>query len=1162
MTILALGPFRLDTRNNLLLRGIEPVALGKRAVLLLRSLVERPGELVSKDALIEAAWSDQIVEENNLTVQIAALRRVFGTTPDGGRWIETLPRRGYRFVGPVVAQGAITSPPQTDVVRDPTPTLQDEAERRQVTAMSCELIGIAGRADGADLEDQREAVSVFQNWVSEVVRRHNGFIVNHLTNTTLVLFGYPAAHEDDAERAVRAGLELCTAVRTPRLGTNVTMRCRAGIATGMVIIGDATGVGQDWRHEIIGDTPDLAAQLQISARPGTVAIGPATRRLIGDLFDYRELGTIDISSRTEPVRIWHVLGESVVESRFEALRGPALSPLVGRDEEINTLLRRWARAKTGDGQIVLISGEPGIGKSRIVAAFAERLQDEPHLRLRYFCSPHHQDSALYPYIDQLSHAAGFTRDDPPATRLEKLEAMLAHAEPLDEDVAFITDLLSLPASESRPLPNLSPQRKKERTLEALTRQLEDLARRQPVVVVFEDVHWIDPTSRELLDLTIERIRGLPVLMIVTFRPEFQAPWIGQPQVVMLTLNRLDRRDRTTLVAQIAGGKALPDDVVAQIADRTDGVPLFVEELTKNVLESGQLREEADRYVLDGTVLVFAIPRTLHASLLARLDRLAAVRQVAQIGAAIGRQFSYALLCAVSRLPEDELRAALTRLVASELVFQRGTPPEAVYSFKHALVQDAAYDSLLRGARRQLHARIAAALETDPSGITENQPELLAQHYAEAGLVEQSVVYWGKAGHRSARRSAMVEAAAHLQKALDQLTLLPNDVTRQRQELELLSSLGEVLRFVKGMSSPEVSLAFARARELWERLDSPSEFLQVAYWQSRNHQNHGELDLALHSDENLLRLSYKRNDVAGLVVGHLSAGRTRMYKGNFVSARSHLEAVLALYDPLSHRSRVQQAAIHPHVTSRAYLGNVLFILGFPDQALAQSKAATAEARGLAHASSLADILLTGARLLSFVGDDPALAERADELVSIAREQGWPPREAQATIYRGWVKVKKGDVADGMLLLRGGLAAYYAFGAQLLVPHHFNTLASACEISGQNEEALTLLHDASLATERTGERWLAAELNRHTGELVRRQGHLDAAEELYQKALGIAVEQDAKLWELRASVSLARLRRDQGRLAEGRDLLTPIYGWFTEGFDTADLKEAKALLDQLG
>jgi predicted ATPase len=409
---------------------------------------------------------------------------------------------------------------------------------------------------------------------------------------------------------------------------------------------------------------------------------------------------------------------------------------------------------------------------------------------------------------------------------------------------------------------------------------------------------------------------------------------------------------------------------------------------------------------------------------------------------------------------------------------------------------------------------------------------------------------------------MVEAAAHLQKALDQLTLLPNDVTRQRQELELLSSLGEVLRFVKGMSSPEVSLAFARARELWERLDSPSEFLQVAYWQSRNHQNHGELDLALHSDENLLRLSYKRNDVAGLVVGHLSAGRTRMYKGNFVSARSHLEAVLALYDPLSHRSRVQQAAIHPHVTSRAYLGNVLFILGFPDQALAQSKAATAEARGLAHASSLADILLTGARLLSFVGDDPALAERADELVSIAREQGWPPREAQATIYRGWVKVKKGDVADGMLLLRGGLAAYYAFGAQLLVPHHFNTLASACEISGQNEEALTLLHDASLATERTGERWLAAELNRHTGELVRRQGHLDAAEELYQKALGIAVEQDAKLWELRASVSLARLRRDQGRLAEGRDLLTPIYGWFTEGFDTADLKEAKALLDQLG
>jgi DNA-binding winged helix-turn-helix (wHTH) protein/predicted ATPase len=1161
MTIVALGPFRLDPRNDLLLRGSDPVALGKRAIVLLRTLVEQRGELVSKDALIEAAWPGQIVEENNLTVQIAALRRVLSAAPEGAGWIETLPRRGYRFVGPVVTEAqnpAIEGSPQVDTAPVPAPSPQAEAERRQVSAMSCELISGAGATDGTDLEDRREAVEVFRRCISEIVGRYSGHLLSHLSNTAIVLFGYPTAHEDDAERVVRVGLELCSAVGTLRPNGHAPMQCRVGIATGMVIIGESAEGGD---REIVGDTPDLAARLRLSAQPGTVVIEAASRRLVGNLFDCRDLDAIETVGGATPIRRWLAAGESIVESRFEALRGPALTPLIGRDEEIDLLSRHWSRAKEGDGQIVLISGEPGIGKSRIVAAFVERLQDEPHLRLRYFCSPHHQDSALFPYIDQLSHAAGFARDDPPATRLEKLEAILARAEPLVEDVAFITDLLSLPASESRPLPNLSPQRKKERTLVALTRQLEGLARRQPVVVVFEDVHWIDPTSRELLDLTIERIRGLPVLMIVTFRPEFQAPWIGQPQVVMLTLNRLDRRDRTTLLAQIAGGKALPDDVVAQIVDRTDGVPLFVEELTKNVLESGLLREEADRYVLDRALVVFAIPTTLRASLVARLDRLASVRRVAQIGAAIGRQFSHTLLHAVCRLSEDELRSALTRLVTSELLFQRGTPPDAVYSFKHALVQEAAHSTLLRSARSQLHAQIAEALETHFPEVMDTQPELIAQHYTEAGLVEQSVVYWGKAGHRSARRSAMVEAVAHLQKALDQLTLLPDDLTRQRQELELRSSLGEVLRYVKGMSSPEVSLTFARARELWERLDSPTEFLQVPYWQSRNHQNNGELDLALHSDEGLLRLSYKRNDGAGLVLGHLSAGRTLMYKGNFRSARSHLEAVLALYDPLSHRSRVQQAAIHPHLTSRAYLGNVLFILGYPDQALAQSKAATAEARGLAHASSLADILLTGARLLSFVGDDPALAERADELVSIAREQGWPPREAQAMIYRGWVKVKKGDVADGMLLLRGGLSAYYAFGAQLLVPHHFNTLAAACEISGQNEEALTLLHDASLATERTGERWLAAELSRHTGELIGRQGHLDAAEELYQKALGIAVEQDAKLWELRASVSIARLRRDQGRLAEGRDLLTPIYGWFTEGFDTPDLKEAAALLAEL-
>ena len=526
---------------------------------------------------------------------------------------------------------------------------------------------------------------------------------------------------------------------------SVKLQTRVGIATGLVVVGDLIGEGSAQEQSVVGETPNLAARLQALAEPDAVVIAAGTRRLVGDLFEYRDLGAVEVKGIAAPVPAWQVLRPSVVASRFEALRGSALTPLVGRDEEIDLLLRRWARAKAGDGQVVLVSGEPGIGKSRITAALEERLHAEPHLRLRYFCSPYHQDSALFPFIDQLGRAAGFARDDPPAARLEKLEALLARAAPPDEDVAFLADLLSLPASERHPLPNLSPQRKKERTLEALIRQLEGLARRQPVVMVFEDAHWIDPTSRELLDLTVERVRSLPVLLIVTFRPEFQPPWTGQPQVTMLALNRLDRRDRTALVEQIAGGKALPDEVIDQIVDRTDGVPLFVEELTKSVLESGLLREETDRYVLDGALPPFAIPTSLHDSLMARLDRLASVRQVAQIGAAIGREFSYALLRAVSRLPEDELQAALARLVASELVFQRGMPPDAVYSFKHALVQDAAHGSLLRSSRQQLHAQIAEALEAHSPELMDSQPELFAQHYAEAGLVEKSVAYWGKAG---------------------------------------------------------------------------------------------------------------------------------------------------------------------------------------------------------------------------------------------------------------------------------------------------------------------------------------------------------------------------------------------------------------------------------
>ena len=698
------------------------------------------------------------------------------------------------------------------------PLRTDGAERRQLTVMFCDLVGSTALSSRLDPEDLREVIGAYNRAVGEIVAGFDGFVGRYMGDGVLVYFGYPQAHEDDAERAVRAGLGAIDAVS--RLNVkSVKLQARVGIATGLVVVGDLIGEGSAKEQAVVGETPNLAARLQALAAPDALVIAASTRRLVGDLFEVRDLGAVEVKGIAAPVRAWQVLRPSAVESRFGALRGSALSRLIGRDEEIDLLLRRWVRAKASDGQVVLASGEPGIGKSRLTAALEERLQTEPHIRLRYFCSPYHQDSALFPFVDQLGRAAGFARDDMPAAKLDKLDALLARAAPPDEDVAFLADLLSLPASDRHPLPNLSPQRKKERTLEALIHQLEGLTRRQPVLMVFEDAHWIDPTSRELLDLIVERVRNVPVLLLVTFRPEFQPPWTGQPQVTMLALSRLHRRDRTALVKQIAGGKTMPEEVVARIADRADRVPLFVEELTKSVLESGLLREEVDRYVLDRALPPFAIPTTLHNSLMARLDRLASVRLVAQIGAAIGREFSYALMQAVCCLPEDELQAALARLVASELVFERGTLPDAVYSFKHALVQDAAHSSLLRSARQQLHTQIAEALEAHSPELMDSQPELLAQHYAEAGLVEKSIVCWGKAGRRSAARSAMAEAAAQLQKGLDQLALLPDTPERKRQELELRSALGAVLFAVKGFAAPETGRAYARARELWEQLGS-------------------------------------------------------------------------------------------------------------------------------------------------------------------------------------------------------------------------------------------------------------------------------------------------------------------------------------------------------
>jgi class 3 adenylate cyclase/predicted ATPase len=1014
-----------------------------------------------------------------------------------------------------------------------------DPERRQLTVMFCDLVGSTALSSRLDPEDLRGILGAYHRCVAEIVEGFGGFVARYMGDGVLVYFGYPQAHEDDAERATRCGLALVD--RVPQLGQGEELHARIGIATGLVVVG-----GEVVEHDVTGDTPNLAARLQALAEPDAVVIAASTRQLTGELFEYRDLGEIELKGIAGRVSAWQALRSSAIASRFEALRGLALTPLVGRDEEIDLLLRRWERAKASNGQVVLISGEPGIGKSRILAALAERLRDEPHLRLRYFCSPYHQDSALYPFIDQLGRAAGFVRDDPPAARLEKLDALLALATPPEEDLALIADLLSLPPSEHHLLPNLSPQRKKEKTLEALIRQLEGLAHRQPIAMLFEDAHWIDPTSRELLDMTVDRVRSLPVLLIVTFRPEFQPPWTGQPQVTMLALNRLDRHDRTALIEQIAGSTALPDEVIDQIADRTDGVPLFIEELTKSVLESG--------------VPAVAIPTTLHDSLMARLDRLSSVRRVAQIGAAIGREFPYALLHAVSRLPEDELQAALGRLVASELVFQRGMPPDAVYAFKHALVQDAAHGSLLRSSRQQLHAQIADALEAHFPELMDTQPEIFAQHCAEAGLNERAVDYWVRAGKQSVARSAMREAEAQFEKALAQLALLPDTREQRYQELLLQADLGATRFAVRGWAAPETGRSYARAAELWKQLGHPWECLNAPWGQWMYHANRSDLDVAQHIAEDLLRRSQGRTDRRSLILAHFCLGTTFLAKGEFSATRFHLDEVKRLYTPDDTLAFIQKFGVHPRSMSLTFLGLIHFCIGYPDQARIYHDAAISEARSQRYTPAIAQSLSMKARLLYLMGNAESLAECADALFAIAVDQGFPYWRAQGLIFGGWAKVAAGDADNGLSSIRNGISAYYRTGAVMWTPLFHMLEAEAEVLCGHGETALGIL-DHALQTSRTqGENGFEAELVRRRGELFRDRDPSNA-EALFHEALEIGRRQQAKLWELRAAASLARLRRDQGRRAEARDLLAPVYGWFTEGFDISDLKEAKTLLNEL-
>ena len=715
-----------------------------------------------------------------------------------------------RKIFAAINEGFASVQPLAEAERAEEPKAPDTPERRYVTVLFSDLVGSTALSTRLDVEDLRNLIAVYQRCVEETVRRFDGFIAKFMGDGVLVYFGYPEAHEDDPERAVRAGLELVAAVKG--LQTPERLEARVGIATGLVVVGDVIGSGPSQEQAIVGKTPNLAARLQGVAAPNMVVIAESTRKLLGNLFEFEDLGGKDLKGIAGTERAWAVLRANPVDSRFDAFHTTGVTELVGRQEELELLLRRWSKAVAGEGQVVLPSGEPGIGKSRLTAALLERLSTEPHTRLRYFCSPQHTDSALYPIITQMERAAGLTHDDTTHAKLEKLNTLLSQTFTPPQDRALFAELLSLPNDGRYPKLDLSPQQRRQRTFEALTTQIVSLAEQRPVLMLFEDVHWIDPTSLEALGRGIDRIKTVGVLLIITYRTEFEPPWLGRPYITSLSLNRLGEREIGAMIDRVAGNHKLAETIRQDIVERTDGIPLFVEEMTRAVLEA-ENEGDARRTAAAVPSSAVAVPASLHASLMARLDRLGSAKDVAQIGAAMGREFSHALLAAVMGKPDAELRSALDRLVFAGLLFRQGVPPYATYLFKHALVQDAAYGTLLREPKRALHNRIATTLESQFAEVAENQPELLARHCTEAGLIEKAAGLWGKAGQRSLARSALVEAVEQLTRALAQIATLPATPALRREQIKLQVALIPALIHVKGYAAPETKAAVERGRLL-------------------------------------------------------------------------------------------------------------------------------------------------------------------------------------------------------------------------------------------------------------------------------------------------------------------------------------------------------------